>query len=179
MNLSQGFQVFSGLDYRFINNYNFYLNNRATGPVPAVNQTFYTIQNGDASIFKLYGGIIQEFKPRVFWMSVEGYARSPKLSAGGDIPFEERLGLSGRLSYRPIPTVLLESWVDYIGEREDPLSQNDLSGFLLVNLRAEAQIVENFGAYIKSLNLTNSDYQLWQGYTERPFQFFVGLTYRF
>ncbi len=179
MNLLQGFQVFGGIDYRFINNYNFYLNNQATGPTAAVNQTFYTIQNGDASIFKLYGGIVQEFKPKVFWLSVEAYARSPKLSAGGDIPFEERLGLTGSLSYRPVNNILLESWVDYIGERKDPLSPNDLSGFLLVNFRAEARILDNFGAYIKSLNLLNSDYQLWQGYTERPFQFFVGLTYRF
>jgi hypothetical protein len=179
MNLLQGFQVFGGLDYRFINNYNFYLNNLATGPTLAINQTFYTIQNGDASIFKLYGGIVQEFKPNVFWMSVEAYARSPRLSGGGDIPFEERLGLSGSISFRPADRILLESWVDYIGEREDPLSPNDLSGFLLVNFRAEARIVDNFGAYIKSLNLLNSDYQLWQGYTERPFQFFVGLTYRF
>ena len=49
----------------------------------------------------------------------------------------------------------------------------------LSTLKAEAEIAKNFGAYIKSLNLLDSEYQIWQGYAERPFQLFVGITYKF
>ena len=180
INISNYFSLFGGVNYSFINNYNFYLPTTLTGTAgPDPIGYLYTIGNADASIFKLYSGIAQEIVPEKLWFSAEAYARSPRFSAGGDIPFEERLGLTGTLSIKPIKSVLLETWVDYIGEREDPTSNDDLSGFLLVNVKAEVEIAKNFGAYIKSLNLLDSEYQIWQGYTERPFQLFAGITYKF
>ncbi len=180
INISNYFSLFGGLNYSFINNYNFYTGAALT---PALGSDpigyLYTIGSADASILKFYSGISHEIVPETLWFSAEAYARAPKFSGGGDIPFEERLGLTGTLSLRPINAVLLETWVDYIGERENPFSADDLTGFLLVNVKAEAEIAKNFGAYIKSLNLLNSEYQIWQGYTERPFQLFVGITYKF
>ena len=173
-----GNRIFGGVNYEFINNYNFYQRGVAT----LINQvnTFYTINSGDASIFKIYAGISQQLVPQKFWFDAQAYVRSPRLSGGGgDIPFEERLGINGAVSFKPSSKVLLESWVDYVGKREDPLSTTDLSAFFLVNFKIEAEIAKNFGAYAKALNLLDEDYEVWQGYTERSAQFFVGITYKF
>lgn len=172
-----GNRIFGGVNYEFINNYNFYQRGAAILITPV--NTFYTINNADASIFKIYAGISQQLVPQKFWFDAQAYVRSPRLSAGGDIPFEEKLGINGALSFKPASNILLETWADYVGKREDPASANDLSAFLLVNFKIEAEIGNNFGAYAKALNLLDQDYEIWQGYTERPAQFFVGITYKF
>jgi outer membrane cobalamin receptor len=49
----------------------------------------------------------------------------------------------------------------------------------LLNAGAEYQINETFGVYAKLLNILGQDYEIWNGYTERPFQMFGGLTVKF
>ncbi|MCG8374482.1 MAG: hypothetical protein MI700_13155 [Balneolales bacterium] len=171
----EGNRIFGGLSYQITKNYAYY--DRGTEErIGEEYQLFYNINYDKASIFELYGGITQQLVPETFWFDARFYARAHSLDDGGDIPYEERLGLKGALSYRPISELTLTSWADYIGNREAPSVNEELDGFILVNAGAEYQINARFGLYLKALNILGQNYEVWDGYEERPFQIFGGLT---
>ena len=51
-----------------------------------------------------------------------------------------------------------------------------MSAFLLFNAGAEYRINKKFGVYVKVLNILGQNYELWDGYQERPLQVFGGIT---
>ncbi len=121
----------------------------------------------------------QQLVPEKFWADVKVYARRPNLRSGGDIPYEEKLGLSGAISYKPVKELTINGWTEYIGSRQSPGTNSELDPFLILNAGAEFQINETFGVYAKLLNIMGQEYEIWNGYQERPFQIFGGLTVKF
>jgi hypothetical protein len=122
-------------------------------------------------------GITQQIISDKFWFDGILYAQRPELKRGGDIPFEERLGAEGVFSVKPLDQVTISSWMQYVGERKDggsPNSQN-VEGYLLVNGGVDYKFNEKFGVYLKVLNILGQNYEVWQGYEERPFQIFGGI----
>ena len=171
----EGNSVFGGISFDHVKDYAFYQRAGAGTGVDG----FYTINYDDANIFELYAGITQQLVPDKFWFDARAYGRNPGLSDGGDIPYEERLGLEGALSYKPFNKLRINAWAEYVGKREDPSSADDLGAFALINGGAEYQMNEKFGLYVKVLNILGQEYQIWNGYQERPFQVFGGLTIKF
>lgn len=172
----EGNRVYGGIQYKVTDNYAYYQRNTValTGE-----PGFYSVAYEKASLFELYAGASQQLVPDTFWADAKVYLRSPKLDTGGTIPYEEKLGLEAALSYKPIKALTINGWAEYIGKRESPETGNDLNAFLLLNAGGEYQINETFGVYAKLLNILGQEYELWNGYTERPFQIFGGITIKF
>ena len=170
----EGNRIFGGITYEITKDYAWYDRVIALG-----NAGYYQVNYGKASVFELFGGITQQLVPEKFWFDARFYARRPKLANDGDIPYEERLGLNGSLSYRPVPKLTVTSWAEYVGSREAPSVGEELKAFALINGGAEYQINNRFGVYVKVLNILGQKYQVWSGYEERPLQAFGGLTFKF
>lgn len=171
--LFDGNSIFGGVNYRHIREYAYY---QRTSIAPSNTLGFYDVKYANANIFKLYAGLSQQLVPNKFWADANLYVRSPKFTAGGTIPYEEKLGLKAAISYKPIKALTINSWAEYIGSRESPETNSNLGAFVLLNAGAEYQITDTFGVYTKVLNMLGQNYELWDGYQERPFQIFGGLT---
>lgn len=147
---------------------------------------YYTRQNGgsgfysanymNAQIRKIYASVTHDFIPEKFWVHGRIYYQDHELDSGADIPYLENLGLNAGLSFKPIESVLIEGWTDYAGPRHAPSIGEDLKGFLLVGARGSYQYNDRIGAFVKAMNLLDQNYQLWQGYRERPLQVMAGIT---
>lgn len=171
--LFEGNRFFGGVNYTFIRDYAYYQRTILTlQQAPG----FYDINYGNANIFEIYAGASQQLVPEKFWANANVYVRSPKLKNGNDIPYEEKLGVKGAVSYKPIKALTIDGWAEYIGKRESPETNSTLNAFVLLNAGAEYQINDTFGVYAKLLNIMGQDYEIWDGYRERPFQIFGGLT---
>jgi hypothetical protein len=169
-------KLFGSISYKAIDNYNYYT--RASRTFGGnTEQTFYTINYADASKFRMEIGVTQQIVSDKFWFDGFIYAQRPELKNGGDIPFEERVGAEGVFSVKPADQFTVSSWVQYIGEREDGNTSNTqtIDGYLLLNGGADYKINEKFGVYLKVLNILGQNYEVWQGYEERPFQIFGGI----
>ncbi|MCP9291334.1 hypothetical protein [Gracilimonas sediminicola] len=174
--LFDGNRIFGGVNYRHVKDYAYY---RRQTLQPSNTAGFYNVNYADANIFELYAGASQQLLPEKFWFDGKVYVRSPKLSGGGFIPYEEKLGVEGAISYKVIKELTINGWAEYIGSREAPAANSDLSAYVLLNAGVEYQINDTFGVYAKLLNLLGQEYEIWNGYQERPFQVFGGLTIKF
>lgn len=174
--LFEGNRLFGGVTYTHTRDYAYYTREEIQ---PANIPGFYNVNYGNANIFDLYFGASQQLVPEKFWADVKVYARRPSLKSGGDIPYEEKLGLSGAISYKPVKELTINGWTEYIGSRQSPETNSELDPFLILNAGAEFQINETFGVYAKLLNIMGQEYEIWNGYQERPFQIFGGLTVKF
>lgn len=171
----EGNRIFGGISFDYVRDYAFYRRSQLFSNADDV-YGFYDVNYEDATVFQIFAGITQQLVPEKFWFDAKIYGRNPSLNDGGKIPYEERLGLEGSLSFKPVEKLTVNSWAEYIGKRADPLSEGDLSSFALINGSAEFQINEKFGVYAKVLNILGQKYEIWNGYQERPFQVFGGLT---
>lgn len=171
--LLEGNRIYGGMSYEITKDYAYY--DRLTTTVGSDYLTFYGLNFDKTNIFEIYGGITQQLNPDKFWFDTRVYVRSPKLDSGDDIPFEERLGVQGSLSYLPLDKLKVTSWASYTGSRQAPASNRELDGFILLNAGAEYQFTSHLGGYVKVLNMLGQKYELWDGYQERPFQAFLGL----
>lgn len=174
----EGNRIFGGISYELTKDYAYY---QRTNQNVGAAQTFgfYEVNFAKATIFELFGGITQQLVPEKFWFDARFYARRPKLANAGDIPFEERLGVNGSFSYKPISKLKVTSWAEFIDKRVAPSATEDLKAFVLLNAGAEYQINNRFGVYVKVLNILGQKYEIWEGYQERPLQAFGGLTFKF
>lgn len=169
-------KLFGSISYKAIDNYSYY--SRASRAFGAnTEQTFYTINYSDASKFKMELGVTQQIISDKVWFDGFVYAQRPELKSGSDIPFEERLGAEAVFSIKPVDQFTVSFWMQYIGEREDGSSPNTqtVDGYILVNAGADYKFNEKFGVYLKVLNILGQNYEVWQGYEERPFQIFGGI----
>lgn len=148
------------------------------GTPPTFNN--YTVNYQNATNFKIYAGITHQLLPERFWVSGQFYLQNPELESGEEVPFEENFGVNASMSFRPIDRITVEGWANYTGERNTSIITDDtLDGFLLVGSQLDVEVTNNFGAYIKLVNFLGEEYQVWQGYEERPFQVYGGLTLKF
>lgn len=172
--LLEGNRFFAGASYSHIKNYAVYQREVFTSPttLPA----FYDVNFQNANILELYTGASYQLIPEKFWADGRVYFRAPNLSSGQTIPYEEKLGVKGAVSYKPIQALTINGWTEYIGKRQSPETNSELNGYLLLNTGAEYQINDTFGVYAKLLNILGQDYEVWNGYQERPFQIFGGIT---
>jgi len=178
--LFEGNRIFSGVSYAHVKDYSYY-QREADFIISSGSQSlaFYNTNYGDANIFEFYAGASQQLVPEKFWADAKVYIRSPKLTSGGTVPYEEKLGMEAAVSFKPIRNLKLNGWAEYIGSRPSPETNSDLNAFLLLNAGTEYQINETFGIYAKLLNILDSDYEIWDGYEERPLQILGGITIKF
>jgi hypothetical protein len=137
---------------------------------------FYGTNYQDIYRAKAYVSVTQQLLSDRLRFNGKVYLQSPQIKNGGRIPFEEKIGVNSGISVRPFDKLTFEAWADYVGSRRTLQTDDKLDGFLLLGGQVDVQITERFGAYVKFVNILNQDYQVWQGYTERPFQTFGGLT---
>ena len=175
LSLFEGNKLFGGLQYSHVKDYAFYQRRFYAGPYLG----FYEVNYSDASLFEIYAGASQQLVPEKFWFDAKVYARSPKLTNGNMIPYEEKLGIKGAISYKVIKELTINSWAEYIGSRKAPVANSTLGAYVLLNAGAEYEINQTFGVYARMLNILGQKYEIWDGYTERPFQVFGGLTIKF
>lgn len=169
-------KLYGLISYKSIDNYGFYSREtRSFGAATA--QTFYTTNYQDASKFRLELGVTQQFMDDKFWFDGFVYAQRPELKNGGDIPFEERLGAEGVMTVKATKAIKISSWTQFIGEREAPdlNGSESLKGYFLLNGGIDYSLNEKFGVYLKVLNILGQEYEVWEGYQERPFQVFGGI----
>lgn len=176
-----GNRVFGGLTYDYIKDYAYYLRNDAGNPGPNPGyypyaQKFYDVGYGDAGIFEFYAGLAQQLYPEKFWLEGRIYARRPDLKDGGDIPFQERIGFTASAKWKIFDKLRVSSWAEYKGKRENPSTADQLEPYILLNGGAEFMFTDRIGVYVKVLNLFSDKYEIWDGYEERPLQFFGGIT---
>ncbi len=139
----------------------------------------YTVNYQNATNVKLSAGITHQLLPERFWVSGTFYIQNPELDDGREIPFQENWGVNAGVTLRPIDRITIEGWADYVGERETGLDDNTVDSFFLVGSQLDVEITDNFGGYLKLVNMLGQEYEVWQGYRERPFQVFGGLTLKF
>ena len=173
-----GTKIIAGVSYQDIRNYLYY--ERSQNPLNAfdVDQGYYSANFRDATIFRIYGGFSQDLRPDILWISGDAHLQTPRFTESEKIPFVEAFSVKGTLSMRPANNMLLEGWAEFNSGRENHLGE-DMTDFLLLGGKFEISITEQYGVYVKLLNLLNENYELWQGYRERGFQGFVGFTLLF
>lgn len=142
------------------------------------NSEYYEMQYRDAYKVSAYASVVHQIIPEKLRLNGKVYLRSPKLDGGGRIPFEEKIGVNSGVTIQPFDAITFEAWADYVGSRRTFQTDEKLDGFILFGGQADVQITERIGTYIKLVNILNQDYEVWQGYTERPFQVYGGVTVR-
>lgn len=172
----KGMKLFGFLRYESISNKAFYSRypNYFTNSIYP-DPTFYFVNYGDATLFELKTGITQQLVTDKLWFDGVVYARRPKLKNSGDVPFEERLGGEAAFNFKPVDQIKIQSWAQFVGEREVLIGRQKLDGYVLVNASVDYEINSRFGVYFKVLNILGNNYKIWDGYEERPFQVFGGI----
>ncbi|MEX0779663.1 MAG: hypothetical protein WD491_05050 [Balneolales bacterium] len=167
--LFRGAQLFGTLNYDGYGSYSYYM----------LNADGYTLNyDDDANIFKASGGFSYDFIPQLLTLHSDLTWRFANTSQGA-VPFMENFKSSVSLYSNPIGKLYLRAWSEYRGSRPVNFDEGSLDGYLLFGAQVDFKITDNFGAYIKGLNLLNQDYEIWQGYQERPAQVYGGLTLHF
>mgnify|MGYP001262130684 CR=1 FL=1 len=171
-----GSQLSAGISFLYAHNYAYYsrtsLSSRGT-TFPEYG--FYSINYMDAQNLRFFAALTHQLLPERFWLSGQFYVQDPALHSDERIPFKETWGLNSSMTVRPLNRLTIEGWADYIGRRKTARG-DDLDAFLLIGGRAELGITDRIGAYVKLVNLLNQDYEIWEGYTERPLQIYGGVT---
>lgn len=163
--------------YQRSNNYSYYTREREElGFGLGSPLLYYQLNYMDATIFKLTAGFSMDIITDVIWVNSDVFWQKPELSTGDRIPFVENFGFHGALTLRPVSRLLLEAWGDFVGSRSNPDGQ-DLDPFLLIGTRVEVGINDRIGVYGKIQNLLNQEYEIWDGYRERPLQIHAGITF--
>lgn len=171
-----GSQLSAGVSFMYAHNHAYYnRDSLAVSGSSLPEYGYYSINYMDAQNLKFFAGLTHQLLPERFWLSGQFYVQDPALHNGERIPFRETWGLNSGMTVRPFDRLTIEGWADYIGSRETGIG-TDLDGFLLIGGRAELELTDRFGTYIKLVNLLSQEYEIWQGYTERPLQIYGGLT---
>ncbi|NBC66479.1 MAG: hypothetical protein GVY07_12610 [Bacteroidetes bacterium] len=173
-----GTKIVGGASFQDIKNYLYYVRESEPVEIADINSGYYAAQFRDASILKIYGGFTQDLKADVLWFSADGYWQIPTLSNNDRIPYTETVGINAALSLRAKDNLLLEGWGEFAGGRKDHIGDS-IDSYFLIGGRFELSLTDQFGVYGKLVNLLNDNYKLWQGFEERGFQGFVGLTFLF
>lgn len=167
----RGSKLHGGVQYSNTKNYAYYTQRQAASA-----SSYYQINYEQATNFKIYAGLTHQLLPERFWVSGKIYVQNPKLDGGDRVPFQETWGVNSSVHISPINRITLEGWLDYIGKRDTGVTNTELDGIFLLGAQLDLEITDRFGAYLKGVNLLGDDYQLWEGYSERPLQVYGGVT---
>lgn len=167
----RGSTINGGVRYTNTKNLPFYSQGTSTS-----GNSYHQINYQNATNFKIFAGITHQLLPERFWVSGRIYAQNPKLDGGNRVPFQETWGINSTVHISPIKRITIEGWADYIGKRQTGITDQELDGIFLLGAQLEVEITERFGAYFRGVNLLDDNYQLWEGYNERPLQIYGGVT---
>lgn len=171
-------EVNFGLQYENMSEYPIFLrsdNGQTDGSGTRLYE-FYELQHRDVYKVSAYASVVHQIIPEKLQVNGKVYLRSPKLKGGGRIPFEEKIGVNSGINAQPFDGISIEAWADYVGSRRTFQTNEKLDGFILLGGQVDVQITKRFGAYLKLVNVLDQDYEIWQGYNERPFQAYGGIT---
>jgi len=143
---------------------------------PTPGNSFYRINYENATNFRIYAGLTHQLLPERFWVNGRIYAQNPKLDGGDRVPFRETWGINSSVHISPIKRITVEGWLDYLGKRETGITGQELDGIFLLGAQVDLEITDRFGAYFRGVNLLDDNYQVWEGYNERPLQIYGGVT---
>ncbi len=132
-----------------------------------------------ANIFEGTIGYATDVSPRILSLRAEVTARSASADELDDIPYYEPLAVRTEVYSQPFNNFYLQGSIDFRADRPTADPENNLSGFVLGNLQAEYKFTSGFGVYTRAINMFGQEYELWEGYEERPFQILGGITVRF
>lgn len=138
-------------------------------------QGHYRIHYEDVTIPRVFAGINVDLIRERLWFDVDGFYQNPRISDEQNIPFTEEFGLQGAITIRPVDRLQFEAWGEYTGSRETDAG-TVLDPFLQLGTKLEMKVADKVGVYGKILNLLNQEYEIWEGFTERPFQVYAGIT---
>lgn len=170
----------AGVNYMNANNYPYYQRNEVEDSGGELTgDPFYSLEYMDANKFKIFARITHQLVPDRFWLNAEVYGQSAQLANNTRIPYTENWGVKSGFSLNIWNPVRLETWADYIGSRRGSLDARTLDGFLLLGGQLDVDITNGIGLYVEAVNLLDSEYQVWDGYTERPLQVYGGITLKF
>lgn len=174
-----GTKITGGISYKNISNHLYY--SRRTQPmgVTEIERGYYGTLYDDATMVTIFGGLAQDLKPEVIWLSANASLREHTLSGiDGDIPYTETFSVASTISFRPVRDLLVEGWGEFNSGRKNEFGDS-LSSFVRLGGRFEFSINENFGIYGKLLNVLDEEYEYWDGFQEHGFRGFVGVTLLF
>jgi hypothetical protein len=164
-------QVYAGLAYYIHENYRYFLRN------PDENASLFSPEfDDDTRKRKLYGGFRYSTRPYGFTFYTEVYVQKTELDDGTDAPFAENFGVTSGITIRPVRNFNVTIWSDFVGDRPYDLDGNELGSYFLPGARIEYRFSDQFGLYLKFNNLLDREYEIWNGYTERQFQVYGGIT---
>lgn len=176
----RGSKLHGGVTYTNATNYAYFSKNSLIGDDATQQLDVYQVNYRDATNFKLFAGITHQLLPERFWVTGQFYVQNPEFKNGPDVPFKENWGVNASVSARPIDRITIEGWADYVGDRETEVNAEEtIDGFLLLGGQLDVEIIDNVGAYVKLVNILGQEYEVWEGYQERPFQVYGGLTLKF
>jgi hypothetical protein len=178
LQLIEGNRFYGGLYYSITKDHAYY-DRKIESTITDTYHLFYELKYDKVTEFEFYTGVTQQINPQKFWFDIHFYARQPKLKNDEDVPYEERIGINSSISYKPTNKVLLTAWADFIGSREAPSVNEELSAFTLASMQIDYEINDKLGFYTKVLNIFSQKYEIWDGYQERPLQAFGGLILKF
>lgn len=133
----------------------------------------------DTNIFEATLGFSYDFIPRLLTLHSDLTLRNSSMSDNQSVPFLENFKSTASLYSNPVGKLYLRAWTEYRGSRPVNFDEENMDSYFLFGAQVDYKITENFGAYIKGLNLLNQDYEIWRGYQERPAQVYGGLTLHF
>lgn len=167
----RGSTLSAGVQYSNTTNYAYYTQRNAIS-----SSSYYQVNYEDATNFKVHAGLTHQLLPERFWVSGRVYAQNPKLDGGDRIPFRETWGVNSSVHISPINRITVEGWLDYIAKRQTGVTDTELDGIFLLGAQLDLEVTDRFGAFVKGVNLLGDEYQLWEGYSERPLQIYGGIT---
>ncbi|MFO7845193.1 MAG: hypothetical protein R6V27_01430 [Balneolaceae bacterium] len=172
----------AGTSFRHVRNHAYFTRSEQESEISpgefSTTRFAYSPNFENANFLKLYASFSQQLSAEKFWVSADAFWQRPRLSGNEKIPYTESFGVNGTVSFRPIRDLVLEGWADYSASRFNPTGEN-LDPYFLLGARFELSLAGNAGIYAKLLNINDVNYEIWQGYSERGFQAFVGITYLF
>ncbi|MFU8859916.1 MAG: hypothetical protein ACNA8K_05800 [Cyclonatronaceae bacterium] len=165
-------QVYAGLAYYIYENYQYFLFQDIGYSL------FGVVYDDDTRRQKLYGGFRYINRPYGFTFFTEVHVQNTKLDDGTEAPYAEKFGVTAGMTIRPVRNLNITIWSDYIGNRPYNLEGNKLSAYYLPGGRIEYRFTDGFGLYLKVNNILDQEYEVWNGYTERLFQVYGGVTFK-
>lgn len=171
--LDNDWDLLGGLTYSRYFNYAYQQRDEATG-------AYQVAYDENADRFRIHAGWARDVVPEKLSMRGEVYGQLTSTTIGNQPkPYEEHAGASMSLYSNPLDNFYITAWADVKGPRAVGLTEERLDTLLLLGSQLEYRFSRNLGVYAKGLNLLNQNYEHWQGYVERPFQLYGGITLHF
>ena len=169
-------QLNLGVHYANISDYPVYARNTTASSPATVYNSFYGINYADVYRLRMYGSVTHRLASDWLRVNSKVYVQAPNIVDGSRIPYEEQFGVNAGVTVQPFDRLTFETWADYVGSRKTATANTTLDAFLLLGGQLDLRITDRIGVYAKTVNALNQNYQVWQEYTERPFQVYGGVT---